>query len=79
MVEVLIATAMDQRDGVTAVTATRYPFGSREERRGRRTVRGRARRGAVGVRRHAVTAVIRCAPQLARCSHVVPRALVVAA
>ena len=24
---------MDQRDGVTAVTATRYPFGSREERR----------------------------------------------
>ena len=25
---------MDQRDGVTAVTATRYPFGSQEERGG---------------------------------------------
>ena len=55
---------MDQRDGVTAVTATRYPFGSREERR-RVDRRGCARRGAVGVRRHAVTAVIRRAPELA--------------
>ena len=27
-----MAAAMDQRDGVTAVTATRYPLGSREER-----------------------------------------------
>jgi hypothetical protein len=57
MVEVLMATPMDQRDGVTAVTVTRYPLAPRKRKR-RGVGRGRARRGAVGVRRHAVTAVI---------------------
>ena len=42
-----MATAMDQRDGVTAVTATRYPFGSQEERR-RRGGHGPARSGGGG-------------------------------
>jgi hypothetical protein len=55
-----MAAATDQRDGVTAVTATRYPP-ARRKRRKERGRHGRARRGAVGVRRHAVTAVIRCA------------------
>ncbi len=78
--EVLMASAMDQRDGVTAVTATRYPLGSQEEKGGGGAGTGRARRGAVGVRRHAVTAVIRCAPQLSPLFPPgVPRALVVAA
>jgi hypothetical protein len=45
---------MRQRDGVTAVTATRYPPGRRkkEEGWGRH---GRARRGPVARARHAVT------------------------
>jgi hypothetical protein len=49
---------MHQRDGVTAVTATRYPLPAGREERGRGR-HGHARRGAAGGRRHAVTAVIR--------------------
>jgi hypothetical protein len=55
---------MEQRDGVTAVTATRYPLPAGREEKGEGAARLRAA-GAVGVRRHAVTAVIRCAPELA--------------
>ena len=58
MAEVLMATPMDQRDGVTAVTATRYPLARRKRRKGEGAARLRAA-GAAGVRRHAVTAVIR--------------------
>ena len=35
MVEVLMAAAIYQRDGVTAVTATRYPLPAGREERGR--------------------------------------------
>ena len=55
--EVLMTIAMDQRDGVTAVTATRYPSVLEKKKRRRGPARGPRAAGAVGVRRHAVTAV----------------------
>ena len=79
MVEVLMAAAMDQRDGVTAVTATRYPLAAGKKKE-EGPARGRAQRGrwacAVTPSRPSFAALRSSAPLFAPG---VPRALVVAA